>query len=397
MRRMPAQRSLVAAASCRGAASMSLLLFAGLAAFLAWAAMFDIDETVRAQGQVIPVARTQVIQAADGGVLEKLLVEEGQQVAAGQKIAVLERERPAAGFDETRAREAALLASLERTRAEAREQPPEFSARVRAYPEFVAVQRDLFEQRRRGLREEVSALEDALQLARDELRMNEALLRTGDTSQLEVMRARRQVGELEGRINATRNKYLQEARAEATKSAEELASNRYKIDERQSVLGHTVLTAPVAGVVKLLKVTTLGGVLRAGDELMQISPTGGELLFELKVAPVDIGLLRAGLPAAVKLDAFDASIYGSLAGRLAYISPDSLAEQGPGGQTVNWYRAQVRLDAEQAAAPPNPKLPASVLKPGMTVTVDIRTGSRSVLQYLAKPVYKAFSGAMNER
>ena len=381
----------------RGFASMTVLLFAGLAGFVLWAALFDIDQAVRAQGQVIPSARTQVIQSADGGVLEKLLVVEGQTVRAGEQLAVLERERSVAGFDESRAKQASLLAALERTRAEAADRSLEFGPALKAYPEFVAVQQALYEQRKRGLQMEMATLKDALDTAIEELRMNESLLKTGDTSQLEVMRARRQVGEIEGKRNATRNKYLQEARLEATKLAEDMASNRYKLDERQSVLGHTVLTTPIAGVVKYLKLTTIGGVLRAGDELMQVSPTEGEMVFEVKINPVDIGQLNTGLPVSIKLDAFDYSIYGSLDGRLTYISADTLAEQGANGQTSSFYRAQVRLDAERAQTHPNLKLANVALKPGMTATVDIRTGNRSVLQYLAKPVYKAFAGAMNER
>ena len=391
------QKRRATSSQCRGAVSMTVLLLLALTVFLLWAALFEIDRTVRAQGQIIPIARTQVIQAADGGVLEKLLVEEGQRVKAGQQLAVLERERSSAGFDESRAKEAALTAALVRAQAEATERTPEFGAGLKRFPEFVAVQSALYEQRKRGLQEEVATLTAALEMAKEELRMNEALLKTGDTSQLEVMRAKRQVGELEGKINATRNKYLQEARAEATKVAEDLASNRYKLNERQSILGKTVMTAPIAGVVKYLKLTTIGGVLRAGDELMQISPTEGEMVFEVKINPADIGQLSTGLPVSIKLDAFDYSIYGSLEGKLTYLSSDTLVEQGANGQTSSYYRAQVRLDAERARMQPNPKLANVALKPGMTATVDIRTGQRSVLQYLAKPVYTAFGGAMNER
>jgi adhesin transport system membrane fusion protein len=179
--------------------------------------------------------------------------------------------------------------------------------------------------------------------------------------------------------------------------SEDLASNRYKLDERQSILGKTVLTAPIAGVEKYLKLTTIGGVLRAGDELMQISPTEGEMVFEVKINPADIGQLSTGLPVSIKLDAFDYSVYGSLEGRLTYLSSDTLVEQGANGQASSYYRAQVRLDTERAKTHPNPMLANVALKPGMTATVDIRTGLRSVLKYLAKPVYKAFSGAMNER
>ena len=381
----------------RGAVSMTALLFAALSAFLAWAAFFEIEQTVRAQGQIIPSARTQVIQSADGGVLEKLLVEEGQGVTAGQQLAVLERERSTAGLDESRARQAALTAALIRAQAEAAQQVPEFGVKLQAYPEFVAVQRALYDQRRLGLQEELATVSGALEMAKVEVRMNEALFKTGDISQLEVMRAKRQVGELEGKINTTRNKYLQDARAESTKLAEDLASNRYKLDERQSILGKTVLTAPIAGVVKYLKLTTIGGVLRAGDELMQISPTEGEMVFEVKINPVDIGQLSVGLPVSIKLDTFDYSVYGSLEGKLTYLSSDTLVEQSPNGQASAYYRAQVRLDAVRAKLQPNPKLVDVALKPGMTATVDIRTGNRSVLQYLAKPVYKAFAGAMNER
>jgi ATP-binding cassette subfamily C protein LapB len=392
-----AQQAAQQAAQQRGFASITMLLVAAFIGFLLWAALFEIEQTVRAQGQIIPTARTQVIQSADGGVLEKLLVEEGQSVKAGQELAILERERSQAGYDESRAKAVALSVALARTQAEALGRAPEFGPALRTDPKIVAVQQDLYEQRRRSLQDELTSLQQGLDMALEELRMNEALLKNGDTSRLEVMRAKRQTVEIEAKINATRNKYLQDARAEATKLAEDLAAMAYKLDERRSVLGHTVLTAPIAGVVKYLKVTTIGGVLRAGDEMMQISPTEGGMVFEVKINPVDIGQLQLGLPVAIKLDAFDYSVYGNLEGTLVYLSSDTLVEQAANGQSNSYYRAHVKLDADKARSHPNPMLAAVVLKPGMTATVDIRTGQRSVLKYLAKPIYKAFGGAMNER
>ena len=379
--------------------SMTLLLLAGLVAFVLWAALFEIEQTVRAQGQIIQSARTQIIQAADGGVLSRILVQEGQSVAAGQLLADLEKERPNAAYQENRAKVASLKVALLRAQAEANGQTPEFGSAFKEFPEFVSVQRSLYEQRRRSLQEEQATQKDGLEMAQDELRMHESLFITGDTSRLEVMRAKRQAGEIQGKINAIRNKYQQEARQEATKLVEELSSSRYKLEERQSILGHTELTAPVAGVVKYLKITTIGGVLRAGDELMQISPTEGEQLIEIKVNPIDIGQLEIGLPVTVKFDAFDYSVYGTQQGTLSYISSDTLTEQGPNAQTNTYYRAHVSLAADKAQAQgkPNPKLAQVSLKPGMTATVDIRTASRSVLQYLVKPVFKTFGGAMNER
>jgi len=372
---------------------MISVLFFGFALLLVWAALFEIDQTVRAQGQIVPSARTQIIQAADGGVLEKLTVAEGQTVVAGEVLAVLEKERANAGVDESRARVAALAAALTRARAEAQSIAPVFSSESRKYPEVVAEQLALYRQKRLGLEADLATLQETLSSAREELQLNERLFASGDVSRIDLMRAKRQVVELDGKIASTRNKYLQDARQEATKIQDELSSTRFKLDERQSVLQHTELTAPMDGVVKSLKINTIGGVLRAGDELMQISPTEGDLVLELKVMPVDIGSLVVGLPVSIKLDAFDYSIYGSLHGKLEYISSDTLTEQGPKGDVSVFYRARVTVNTSNN----NPKLSRADLKPGMTATVDIQTGSRSVLTYLIKPISKAFQGAASER
>lgn len=376
--------------------SLIVVLSLAFAVFLGWAAWFEIDQTVRAQGSIITSARTQIIQAADGGVLAQILVQEGQEVKQGQRLAMLEKDRSSASFEESRSKVAALQAALIRARAESlgvQSSKPVFPASVRAYPDFVAAQERLFAQKRASLLDTTESLEDALKLAREELEMNQKLLKSGDVSRLEVMRAMRQVSDLDARLSEARNKYLQEARLEVTRLEDELSSQRYKLDERRSVLEHTDLTAPVAGVVKYLRVNTVGGVLRAGDELMQISPTDSEMVIEAKINPVDIGQLELGLPVQIKLDAFDYSVYGMLTGKLSYISSDTLVEQGPNGQSTSSYRAQVKIDGTQA----NLALAKVALKPGMTATIDIKTRTRSVLRYLLKPVIKTFSGALNER
>jgi adhesin transport system membrane fusion protein len=374
--------------------SMMLLLSGALLAFVAWAAAFEIDQGVRASGQVISSARTQIIQAVDGGVLSELRVAEGQQVKVGQVLAVLEKSRAEAGFEESRDRVASLSIAMARARAEATLQSPSFGPEFKAYPEFVRAQQTLYLQKKRTLDEDLSSVSQGLAMAREELHMTEALLKDGDVSQLEALRARRQVTELEARMAASRNKYRQDASAEAAKIEEDLASVNSKLAERRDVLGHTELSAPVAGVVKYLKVTTIGGVLRAGDELMQIAPTDDDLIIEAKVNPSDVGQIKTGLPVSVKVDAFDYSVYGMLSGELVYISPDTLSETGQSGQTQIYYRAKIRLPRLQ---PQNPKAHDIVVKPGMTVSIDIRTGTRSVLNYLAKPVFKAFGGALIER
>lgn len=375
--------------------SMMVLLFLILLAFIAWAAFFEIDQDVRSQGQFIASGRTQVIQTADGGVLAKLSVVEGEQVKAGQLLAVLEKSRAEAGFEDSQAKGVALGIALIRAQAESRLSVPNFGAQPdERYKKFIDAQQRLYLQRKRTLDQDLDAMAEGLAMAREELRMNNVLFKSGDVSKLETLRSRRQVVELESRAVGLRNKYRQEGSAEVAKLEEELSSVNARLAERQSVLDHTDITAPVAGIVKLLRITTMGGVLRPGDELMQIAPTDDALILEAKVPPADIGLLKIGLPAAVRIDAFDYSIYGGLVGKVTYISPDTLSESGPNGQTQTYYRMHVALAAKQEH---NVKSGHIAIKPGMTATVDVRTGKRSILKYLAKPVYKAFSGALAER
>jgi adhesin transport system membrane fusion protein len=374
--------------------SMMLVLCIGLAIFIAWAVFFDIDQTVRTQGQVIASARTQVIQTVDGGVLAELNVVEGQVVKAGEVLAVLEKTRAEAGFEESRDKAAALRIALVRANAELRQSAPVFSAELRKYPNFISAQERFYVQRKRTLDQDLASLNQSVLIAREEVRMHEALLKDGNVSQLEMLRTRRQLIELEGRVTSLNNKYRQDASAEATKLEEDLAAVTSRLEERQSVLDHTTLTSPADGIVKFLRVTTIGGVLRTGDELMQISPSDELLIIEAKVTPMDIGQLHPGLPVSVKLDAFDYSVYGALDGALTYVSPDTLSEAGPNGQSQTFFRVHVKLNPQQHQ---NPQASSIIVKPGMTASLDIRTGTRSVMKYIAKPVFKTFSGALSER
>lgn len=376
--------------------SITNIIFLFLLVFIIWAAFFEIDQTVRSQGKLIPAERTQIIQVADGGVLSRIFVQEGDTVESGQPLAELEKDRASASFTESRAKLASLEIALIRAQAEANQTIPIYGKNYADFSQFQALQMAFYTQRKRGLAQDIENLTDSLNSAQQELELNKKLFTTGDTSQLEVMRAQRQVTDLQGRINGARNKYLQDARAEAAKIAEELSTNYYRLEERQSVLEHTTITAPLSGIVKYQRITTIGGVLRQGDELMQISPTDVEPVFEININPADIGQLKVGLPVTIRLDAFDYSIYGVLHGTLSYISSDTLTEQGTNGQSNTFYRAHVNLHAD-APQTPNAKLNLAMLKPGMTATVDVKAGTRSVLKYMVKPIYKAFGGALTER
>ena len=372
------------------------LLLLGLLCFFAWANMSNMDQTVRSNGLVIAVARNQIIQAADGGVLTQILVSEGQQVHAGQAVAHLETTRSDASFQEIQSKLNALKAALARAQAEANGLTLPLQSNAHLNNAFKSGQQQVYAQKMRSLDDELKSLNAGLRLSQDELHMSQSLFKTGDASQLEMMRAERQVQESQGRIASVKNKYLQEAKLDVIRLEEEISANQFKLNERQSLLDHSVLTTPVDGIVKVLRVNTVGGVLRAGDELMHISPSTGGYVVEAKINPSDIGELRVGLPVSLKLDAFDYSVYGMLRGTLSYISSDTLTETSPSGAAQAYYRVQVQLNPDPAVGNKN-TLRLSDLKPGMTTTLDIQTRTRSVLQYLAKPVQKAFAGALHER
>ena len=386
--------AMAGGATPKSGLSAVYLLFSGLIVFILWASYFEIDQAVRAQGNIIPSARTQIIQVADGGVLKALMVQEGDQVVFGQELAVMEDYGAKATFEEARAKVKTLLAGLLRSKAQGQGEEPVFTQLLPEFAHLVKVQKELFEQQRKSLNDQVNAIKQSLLIAQEEFIMNSALAKTGDISRLDVMRSQREVHELEGQISKLTNDHFMEARKEASEFESQLAMAKYKQAERSNVLNHTVLTAPVDGVVKYLKVNTLGGVLKAGDELMQISPTNGNLLIEVKLKPMDVGQVALGLPVTVKLDAFDYAIYGSLDGVLTYVSSDTLTEQ-VGGQAQTYYRAQVSLMEDVLQN--NNKINAQDLKQGMTASIDIKTGKRSVLQFIAKPIVRAFSGALLEK
>ena len=372
---------------------MIYIIFIAIVLFLVWANWFEIEQTVRAPGQLVTETRTQVVQAADGGVIEKILVSEGDTVKRGQVIAILEDERAMAGVNEGQAKVAALSAALTRARAQAEGRPLVFSIEEERFPDILFEQKALYDQALQSLMSEQETWNTAVSIAKEELAINENLFSTGDASRLDVMRSRRQVVELEGKLQTIENEYKQRAREEVTQLQQQFISEQFQLLERESILKHTELHAPLDGIVKSLRIDTVGGVLRSGDELMQISPMYNELFVEVKINPADVGSLTLSLPASVKVDAFDYTIYGGLEGELIYLSSDTLTQEGADGQSTVYYKALVKIDPNSN----NPKLNHTDLKAGMTAGIDIQTGKRTILQYIMKPVTRAFAGAGSER
>lgn len=373
------------------------LAFVIVATLGTWAGLSDLDQIARAQGQVIATSRTQVIQSANDGVIESLLVREGENVKRGQVLARLDRSQAEAAWRDSLGKVAALKAALIRLQAEVFNRPLAFPDDVRAHPAFVQNQIELFQRRQGAIRAEVAALQESLGLVREELALSEKLLATGDIGQAEVIRLQKQVADLKGQITNRRNKYFQDAQAEMTKAEEDLSTQQQALAERAAVFERTEITAPADGLVNNIQLTTPGAKVRPGDVIMELLPTGSALIVEAKLKPADIAYIRRGLPAAIKLDAFDYSIYGVLRGQVIYISPDALFEKTPHGDQA-YYRVHVGID-EAALATRNREHPGKpvAIQPGMTATVDITTGSQSVLAYITKPITKTIAESMSER
>lgn len=364
----------------------------GIVVLIVWASFAKIDQVTRAKATVIASARTQEIQASEGGVLTELAVTEGQDVEKGQLLVVLEEERAKAAVDNSASKTAALKAKLARLNAEIFEKPLVFPKEVQNYPEYVQNQTALYNRRRQAINEDVSSLEKMLVLANRELRMNEPLLEFGDVSQADVIKLRRQVADIEAQINNKRNKYFEEAQAEMTKAQEELDTETEQLRDRVQVLEEKRLMSPTRGKIKNINVTTIGGVVKPGEVILQILPTSSDLIIEAKVSPADIAYVQEGQDATVKLDAYDYSIFGAMNGTVNYISPDTLIEQTPKGEEA-YYRVLIIITGAEFKG----RGDKIVIKPGMTASVDIKAMKRTVLSYLTKPITKTLSEGMGER
>lgn len=377
----------------RGSRWVIWLAFFSVAIFVTWAWFAELDQITRAPGSVIASSRTQLVQSQDGGVLEEMFVREGDRVEPGQLLARIDRTRAEAAFLETRAKAAALSASLSRLQGEMFGTPPRYETKFGDYPEFRSSQNDLLRKRRAALEEDVSAVRRMKSLVEEELSLNLPLVQSGDVSRTEVLRLQRQVADLQAQMTNKRNKYFQDVQAEFGKTQEDLAGVEQLLAQRRNQVDQTELRAPVRGIVKDVRITTQGGVIRPGEEVMQIVPLEDVLIIEAKVSPADIAFLTLGLDATVKVDAYDYTIYGGLPGKLTFISADTLKENLRQGEDP-YYRVQVRTTAREFSKGAKAALE---IQPGMTGSIEIKTGRKTVLQYLAKPIVKTLDESMGER
>ncbi|WP_349743730.1 HlyD family type I secretion periplasmic adaptor subunit [Roseateles cavernae] len=367
------------------------LLLAAVLVALVWAALAEVDQVSRSDGRIVPDAREQVIASAEVGILRELLVREGDRVAQGQVLARLDPTRVEAQQNEGQVKRLALLATIARLSAESAGRPLQFPPELKNQQGLIDAETEAFEARRRLLDEAVASIGRSAGLLGRELRIARDMSARGLMSDVEVMRLSRQVNELELQRSERVSRFRQEASGELVKLRNELAQQQEQMVVRQDALTRTVLTSPVDGLVKNIRANTLGGVITTGSPIMEIVPLTERILVETRIKPSEIGYLRVGQKATIKVGGFDYNVFGGLQGQVEYISPDALGEADKGSEG-RYYRALVRAERSTLRY----KGKAVEVIPGMTASVEIKTGERSVLSFLLRPMLRS-QEAMRER
>lgn len=404
-----------------------LLLF-----FLYWAYSSEIEEVTRGSGKVIPSRQIQVVQNLEGGILDEILVNEGDIVEKGQLLLKIDDRRFAGPFQENRLKFHALKAKIARLKAETENTPFLVPAEVTAeYIELGEREKELFQSRKEELATKVAILHEqvkqkkheiaelkakkkqlthSVNLIKQELQLTEPLVSEGAASEIEILRLRRQIAQVEEQLIETtfnipqiESKYEESLRAidkekltfyntakeklnDAYADLEGLTANAVSLEDR---LQRTLVYSPVYGKIKQILVNTIGGVIKPGMSLIEIVPLEDSLLVETKIKPADIAFLRPNQKAMVKFSAYDFTVYGGLQAELEQISADSITDE----KGNSFYLVRVRTNKSYLGLESNP-LP---IIPGMLATVDILTGKKTILSYLMKPILRAQKLALRER
>jgi len=375
-----------------------ILFFIFLVVFVIWAYNSPIEEVTRGQGNVIPSSREQVVQSLDPGIITEILVKEGDIVEKGQVLLKLDDTRSAAVVRESEAKVQNLEAMIARLKAEAYGKELSFPKNVsnelrqREHAAYVA--------RRRAVTDAVSSLTASKAALDKEIEITAPMVAQGVVSEVELLRMRRQSSELTLQITERRNRYMADANNELVQAESELAQAKENMAMRADPVDRSQIRAPMRGIVKDIQINTVGGVVNVGQDIMQIVPLDDKLLVEAYIRPQDVAFIRPGLPAVVKVSAYDYSIYGGLNGKVTLISPDTVSNSMQNrandlklDPNQVYYRILVQTTSNSLKDKNGKEMP---IIPGMVATVDVKTGEKTVFQYLIKPITR-MKQALSER
>jgi adhesin transport system membrane fusion protein len=354
--------------------------------FLLWAKFAAIDEIVRAKGSIVSSSRPQIIQNLEGGILAELLVSEGDEVEPGDVLARLRSTQFETSVDDLR--EQVIAAEIRRLRLEA-EIAGMFSFNVpdaiAAYsPEMVASERALLNARQSDYVGRTNGAQSIVTETQRELAVMEDLFEREIAALIEVSRARKSNSDALNHYNEIITQAELDRASEYSDVLSALASLRQDLRVAEDRLTRTMITSPMRGIVNNLGVTTIGGVIRLGEEIFQIIPLDDELFVEAEVSPSNIANVIPGQAATIKLSAYDYTIYGSLTGVVQLISADTF-EDGRDPNAPPHYRVTLRVNTTNLGE----RQAQIEIRPGMQADVELHTGSKTVLQYLTKPLYRS--------
>jgi adhesin transport system membrane fusion protein len=397
-----------------------------------WASLAKINIVTKGMGKIIPAGKIQVVQHLEGGIVDKILVREGDHVSKGQILMEIDDVNYSSLYSEGLLKYATLQASIARLDAEANDKsyelPKEFDQRYKVYAEseyqaylndigsidskLQTLKQQIYQRQSelQGLQERLHKNEASYKLIQEELKMTRDLYNEGAAAKVEVLRIERQASDAAGDLAELKanEKRAQDAVSEAqnkldelrdefrSQAAKELVEAKAKLAEQEQTnitlqdrARRTILRSPVTGIVNVLHVNTVGGTVKPGEELVDIVPTGDNLLVEAKVLPSDIAFVYPGQKATVKITAYDYTIYGGLDGKVEFISADSITDK----DGKSYYLVTVRTDKDYLGKADKPM---SII-PGMMAEVDILTGERTVLTYILKPLLRASQSAWREK
>lgn len=367
--------------------SLALMLLS----FVLWANFYTLDEVTTGTGKVIPSSHEQIVQSLEGGIVHSINVQEGEVVERGQRLAQLDRTKTESGVQESLSRMHAALATAARLTAQINDTPLVFPPELNNEPDLVKSETELYNSSRNSLEKQLSGLKQGVALIRRELAMTKPLVKQGAASDVEVLRLQRQINEMESKATDLETQYHVRAGEELAKANAEIETQRSVILGRKDSLNRLDFFSPVKGIVKNIEVNTVGGVIPPNGVLMTLVPIDDQMLVEAQISPRDVAFIHPGQKAKVKITAYDYSIYGSLDGEVTTISPDTI--QDDVRRDVYYYRVKIKTNANYLENKHHEKF---YIFPGMIATVDIKTGNKSILDYLLKPLNK-MNEALRER
>ncbi len=401
-------------------------------AFLTWANFALIDEIARGDGDIIPSGENQIIQNLEGGIVEEILVYEGQEVTKGQVLIKIDNKKSASSFSSNAVKADALQAKIARLRAESKGRNFSVDSSLEKHiPFIVENERSLYNTNKHQLNAKLSTLKEKLsqkryelneaksqlkhlkasnKMIQEEVSMTQPMVAKGVRSKIDFLKLKREANEIESKYDALKDSiprlksaikevkssieevkytFKGDAKVKRNEAISELRALRENSTALQDQVSRTLVKSPMKGIVQRLFVHTVGGVIKPGEDIMEIVPSDQNLLVEVKIKPSDIAFIYFGQKAIVKFSAYDFAIYGGLDGKVVHIGADTVTDE----KDNVYYTVRIQTK-ENHLLRNNEQLK---IIPGMTVNVDIITGQKSVLDYILKPILKTKQYTFTER